>query len=468
MTLAASPAISTEPAAARLGGFIASAPRGHGPLALERARTAVLDTIGCMLLGAPSEPARIASRAITAWGQGGAVVVGTGQTAPAPWAALANGTAAHAYDLDDYEDPGNTHPSAVLVPALLALAAERETEWKVGGAELLDAYIVGLEAIMRLGEAVNYSHYNLGWHSTRTLGTIGAAAAAARLMRLDAGRAAHAVSLATSMGGGYTSQFGTTAKPLHAGLAAQDGLMAASLAAAGATSGAGALDGPVSLASLMAAPGEARFEAFDRLGAPWGIEEHGVSIKIHSSCGYTHRAIDGALRLRAQNRIVLGEIAAIRVGLVEAHRAILPFDAARTPSEAMFSVPHTVALALVRGAVIPADFTDAAIADPTIRALAAKVTVETRVARRSKVNVDPDDPDLVEITLTDGSTLATAVAVPRGAPANPLSPDEVLAKFHRCAVISVAADRATAIADVCARLERLADVRELTALLSAR
>ena len=126
---------------------------------------------------------------------------------------------------------------------------------------------------------------------------------------------------------------------------------------------------------------------------------------------------------------MLGEIAAIRVGLVEAHRAILPFDAARTPSEAMFSVPHTVALALVRGAVIPADFTDAAIADPTTRALAAKVTVETRVARRSKVNVDPDDPDLVEITLTDGSTLATAVAVPRGAPANPLSPDEVLAKF---------------------------------------
>ena len=392
------------------------------------------------------------------------MVVGTGQTAPAPWAALANGTAAHAYDLDDYEGPGNTHPSAVLVSALLALAAERET----GGAELLDAYIVGLEAIIRLGEAVNFSHYDLGWHSTRTLGAIGVAAAAARLMRLNAGQAAHAVSLATSMGGGYTSQFGTTAKPLHAGLAAQGGLMAASLAANGATSGAGVLDGPVSLASLMAAPDEARFEALDRLGAPWGIEEHGLCIKIHSSCAYTHRAIDGALRLGTQNRIELGEIAAIRVGLIEAHRAILPFDVARTPAEALFSLPHTVALALIRGAVTPADFTNAAIADPAIRALGARVTVETRVPRRPKINMDADDPDPVEITLADGTVLATAVGAPKGTPSDPLSPDEVLAKFHRCAAVSVDAAQAGAVAETCARLDKLPDVRELTALLSAR
>lgn len=468
MSLSATPDTAAEPATARLGAFIASAPRAPSPLALERARTAFLDTIGCMLLGAPSAPARIAREAMAGWGLGDAVLVGTGQTAAAPWAALANGTAAHAYDLDDHEDPGVTHPSAVLVPALLALAAERETGRNVGGAELLDAYIVGLEAIMRLGEAVNFSHYNLGWHSTRTLGAIGAAAAAARLMRLDAGRAAHAVSLATSMGGGYTSQVGTTAKPLHAGLAAQGGMVAAAMAAAGASSGPGALDGPVSLASLMAAPGEARFDGFDRLGAPWGIEQHGLSIKIHACCSYIHRAIDGVLRLRAQNRIKLGEIAAIRVGLIEAHRAILPFDAARTPAEALFSVPHTVALALIRGAVTSADFTDAAFADPAIRGLAAKVTVATRKPRRPEINMDPDDPDPVEITFADGSTLATAVAAPRGTPFDPLTPDEVLAKFHRCAAASVDAARATAIADACARLERLADVRELTVLLVAR
>jgi 2-methylcitrate dehydratase PrpD len=297
MNIATSPIPSREPAARRLGAFIASAPEDHAPLALERARTAFLDTIGCMLLGAESEAARIVHAASSDWGTGAAVIAGTSRSAAAPWAALTNGTAAHAYDLDDYEDPGNTHPSAVLVPALLAAAADRE----VGGAAVLDAYIVGLEAIIRLGEAVNFSHYNRGWHSTRTLGAIGAAAGMARLARLDAKKAGHAVSLATSMTGGFTSQFGTTAKALHAGLAAQAGVMAANLAAAGATSGPAVLDGPVSLASLMADPGEACFGSLDRLGVPWGIEEHGLSIKLHSSCGYTHRAIDGALRLRSEH-----------------------------------------------------------------------------------------------------------------------------------------------------------------------
>jgi 2-methylcitrate dehydratase len=127
-----------------------------------------------------------------------------------------------------------------------------------------------------------------------------------------------------------------------------------------------------------------------------------------------------------------------------------------------------VALALVRGAVTPSDFTDSAVADPAIRALAAKVTVETRKPRRPEINADTDDPDPVEITLTDGSTLATAVAAPRGAPYDPLSPDEILAKFHRCAAASVERARAEAIAGTCARLDRLADVRELTALLLAR
>ncbi|TFG81558.1 MAG: MmgE/PrpD family protein, partial [Chromatiales bacterium] len=329
------PASDSLRAIPRLGAFIVAA-HTHSPIALERARTAFLDTIGCMLLGAHSEPAGITRQTIAAWGRGDAVIAGTSVIAPAPWAALVNGVAAHAYDLDDYEDPGYTHPSAVLVPALLAIG----TDLDCTGADLLDAYIVGLEVIMRIGEAVNPSHYNMGWHSTRTLGTIGAAAAVARLIRLDGAKAANAISLATSMGGGFASQFGTTAKPLHAGLAAQGGIVAASLAANGATAGAGVLDGRASLTSLMMAPGEANFQALDRLAAPWGIEEHGLAIKIHSSCGYTHRAIDGALRLRTQNRVDFPAITEIRVGLTDPHRAIVSFDRPQTPAEALFSVPY--------------------------------------------------------------------------------------------------------------------------------
>jgi 2-methylcitrate dehydratase PrpD len=124
-----SPVAPTSGAGPRLGAFIAAAPRGHTDFALGRARTAFLDTIGCMLLGAPSDPARIAREAIATWGLGNAVIAGTLLTTPVPWAALVNGTAAHAFDLDDYEDPGNTHPSAVLVPALLAQAGGPPDRW---------------------------------------------------------------------------------------------------------------------------------------------------------------------------------------------------------------------------------------------------------------------------------------------------------------------------------------------------
>jgi 2-methylcitrate dehydratase PrpD len=458
------PASDTPRAIPRLGAFIAAAARAHSPVAMGRTRTAFLDIIGCMLLGAPSEPARTARQTVAAWGQGGSVIVGTSQTTNPPWAALVNGVAAHAYDLDDYEDPGYTHPSAVLVPALLASCADLNCT----GFDLLDAYIVGLEVIMRIGEAVNPSHYNMGWHSTRTLGTIGAAAAVARLTRLDGAKAANAISLATSMGGGFASQFGTTAKPLHAGLAAQGGIIAASLAANGATAGAGVLDGRASLASLMMAPGEANFQAFDRLAAPWGIEEHGLAIKIHSSCGYTHRAIDGALRLRTQNRVDFSAITEIRVGLTDPHRAIVSFDDPQTPAEALFSVPYTVALALMAGAVTPMDFTAAAITNPAIRALAAKVTVDSRKPLRPDVGMDPDDPDTVEITFADGLVLRTEVAAPKGTPPDPLSTDEVLAKVHRCAAASVDADQSAAIAGACARLDHVTSARELTALLMTR
>jgi 2-methylcitrate dehydratase PrpD len=193
-----------------------------------------------------------------------------------------------------------------------------------------------------------------------------------------------------------------------------------------------------------------------------------LSIKIHSSCGYTHRAIDGALGLRAQHLLKVDEITAIRVSLITMHRAILPFDAALTPAEALFSVPHTVALALTRGAVVSQDFTDTAVADPAVQALGAKVTVETRAPRRPELNMDPGDPDPVESTLSDGSVLATSVAAPRGTPFDPLAPDEVQVKFHRCAAISVDGARATTIAGACAGLDRLGDSRELTALLVAR
>jgi len=160
------------------------------------------------------------------WGDGPCTVMGSEVRLAAPWAALANGTAAHALDFDDNFDPAKAHASAVLVPAILALAEQE----RASGRACLDAYIAGLQIMGRVGQGVNPAHRNRGWHATGTVGAIGAAAACARLLRLPEREAAFALSIATSLAGGFMAQFGTMTKPVHAGFAAQAGVMAAASA----------------------------------------------------------------------------------------------------------------------------------------------------------------------------------------------------------------------------------------------
>ena len=171
-----------------LADWAAGVPGGHGTKAESRAKLAFLDTIACSILGAGNEAAMAARQAAAAWGSGSGVqVIGAPDRLPAPWAAMANAAAAHAFDYDDYEDAGNTHPSVALVPALLALGEEEGA----GGPALIDAYIVGLEVLMRVGEAVNLSHYAIGWHSTSTVGSIGGLPRAARIVEAIGGRETH-------------------------------------------------------------------------------------------------------------------------------------------------------------------------------------------------------------------------------------------------------------------------------------
>ncbi|MYE59081.1 MAG: MmgE/PrpD family protein, partial [Alphaproteobacteria bacterium] len=215
-TVTSRPATDSAPGATlRLGAWVAGAPRTWSGEAARRAGSAFVDTAACMLAGAGDDAPRAAHAGVARWGAGGATVAGTPHRLAAPWAALVNGTAAHALDYDDVLEISNAHVSAVLVPALLALGEEREAD----GAACVDAFIVGVEIMARLGEALNMTHYFKGWHTTSTLGAPAAAAACARLLRLDAGTAAHALSLATSLASGAKRQFGTMAKPLHAGLA---------------------------------------------------------------------------------------------------------------------------------------------------------------------------------------------------------------------------------------------------------
>ena len=395
-------------------------------------RPLIADCFGCILAGATGEAATLVSTVQASLSPGKAPLYGTDIRLTAPAAALANGVAAHLWDLDDWEEPGNTHPTAVILPALLAAAAAEHDEGRpVSGSQILAAYAIGTEMIMRLGEAISLSHYARGFHSTATLGTIGAAAAVARLLGLDTEKAGHALGLSVSGASGYTVQFGTHAKSMQVGLAARAGLEAALHASNGVTSNPETLLSDRGFAGLMGVhDGSLQARTLAKLGRPWGLQSWGVVVKPWPSCGYTHRIMTAALDLRDRVRDRLDAITAIRAVTIDFHYAILPFHQPGSRLEALFSLPACTAQMLCNGGLTLADSANGFWQDDRIRGLVALTRVTAEPARNPDLNYDPDQPDRLSIDLADGGVVETTIAYPLGAPQRPMTTDQLAAKFH--------------------------------------
>ena len=444
---------------ARLGRWVAEAPRGWSGEARRRARGAFVDTAACMLAGADDAPPRAAHDAVARWSAGGCGVAGTPRRLAAPWAALVNGTAAHALDYDDVLEIGNAHVSAVLVPALLALGEERGAD----GAACMDAFITGVEVMARLGEALNMTHYFKGWHTTSTLGAPAAAAACARLLGLDAARTTMALSLAASLSSGSKRQFGTMAKPLHAGLAAKNGVMAAVLAESGLTAAPDAYEGARGFVALFAGVPVARLEAatadFD---APPAIERHGLWQKVYPCCASAHRPLDALLALRAEDGFGPGEVAGIEASLPEIAAQNLPHDDPVDAMQARFSLPYLLASALVDGDLTLDAFTGRALARPEVRALLPKVRMRADPGQPGAMNVD-EAPQraTVAVRLAGGGGRSKTVAAPRGHPRRPLGRDVLYRKFAVCASRALPAAAGDAAFEA---FDALANARDLGAL----
>ena len=426
----------------------------HGAEAYRRAHAGCIDTVACLVAGA-RDPASIAARkAVAGWGVGTATVVGDPERRPAPWAALANGTAVDALDFDDYDVPAASHPSAVILPALLALGEERGAS----GRSLLDAYVVGIEVQLRMGEALNLSHFHKGFHPTATIGTLAASVACTRLLGLDATAAGHSLSIATSLAAGSKCQLGTTTIHLHTGLAAHNGVLAASLAAAGATGSADALDGEFGILRIMA---DADAPGFDgplaKLGDPLAIVEYGLCVKPYPCCSYTTPIIDGLLALRSEHGFTPDEVVEVIAFLPASHIGFLKFPEPADELEARFSMEYCLAVAMHRGAVVVADFSPTAIVGEEVRALMPKVRMEALT--------EPAAHDRVVVRLGDGRTLDRTVEHPRGSAALPFDGDELLAKFDSCVEGILGPDDAAALKQALLGLESLDDIRDLTRLL---
>jgi len=450
---------ATTPALTGLAPFvIASSPP---PEARRRAAAAFLDTIGVMLAGA-SEPASRAVQAILAAGAAGpCVVVGTSRRSDAANAALANGTAAHALDFDDMCFVSLAHPSAALVPA--ALAAAELTG--ASGRSMLDAYVAGFELEARLGQVMNPRHYQRGWHCTSTLGTIGAAAAASRVLGLDVETCRHALGIAASQASGLKENFGTMVKPLHAGLAARNGVVAATLAASGLTASDAAIDGPQGLLHAMDSERRDLATAAADLGSRWEIVDSGITVKLYPSCAATHPPLDAILDLRRAHDLTADGIDRIDIDVDAITPTVLIYDQPVSGLEGKFSLPFCAAAAIVFGQVGIDTFDAAPLADSRVRALMRHVSMH--VDPGLGAGAPPLTQARVRVTLRDGRTLTRQANGARGYPVHPATDAELDAKFLSCAARVLPADRAATLLGQLRGLERIPDARSMAPLLGS-
>ena len=399
---------------AAIGTFIAAAQQRDIPEhVLDAARLCLADWMG-VALGAADEPAgRIMRDTVAGWRSTGGSSLLFGGTAAAPFAALANGTLAHCLDFDDTYVDAVTHTSAPVWAATLALGEE------TGASEsaMLRAFITGFEVAARVGHGLGQGATARGWHGTGVFGRIGAAAAAAALLGLDAAKALHAVALAATQTSGLTASFGTMAKPFHAGKAAMDGILSAQLAFGGFTGAVGVFEPGAGLDNAVIQDGSLSI-------APIAFEDWRIlrnSFKPYAACHLIHPSIDAALSLRG---IDLGAIKTVRadVGALAVKVTGGGDGHPATPLAGKFDLRYCIALALHGHDVSVADFREPWTLEPEIADTASKVSVHNHPEMAFASATMAID--------TGAGTRAAHVPVAKGHPGNPMDWDDMDRKFR--------------------------------------
>ncbi len=419
------------------------------------AKTAILDCIGVALAGSQEDSARIcAEQTRLEQARGEASVWGQGFKSSASLAALANGTAAHALDFDHGVYLGQ--PTSAVIPALLPLAETLHA----CGRDLLGAYVAGFEATAKIAKSIPEEGRG-GWHSAGTVGTLGATLSCAKLLRLDSDRIRAALGIATSMASGTSCNYGTMTKPLGSGLAARNGVLAASLAQKGFTASTNALECATgffdSYLSLPPHPGP-----IEELGRSYELSQ-GLKIKPYPCGGLSHNAIDAVLEMRERDGVRADSVESIRIEVAKHAYERLVFQVPRTGLEGKFCMGYLLARAMINGKVSLDDFTDEAVREQPMLEFAKRVQMELNTALTDSSECRPSK---VEIKLKDGTTLSRYVEYSKGGPQAPLSAQELRAKFVDCAKRVIDETAMRGILDYVDGLESLEDVVPLCRLLT--
>jgi 2-methylcitrate dehydratase PrpD len=416
--------------------------------AFEVGKQALLDYLGVTLAGMNEPLSRILrAQATEAGGHSQASVLGTPQQLSLEQAALINGAAGHAHDYDDVHNAMSGHPTVPVAPAVLALAEYR----RASGAQLLDAFCTGVDVECILGRYAGPGHYAHGWHNTGTLGTFGAAAAAARLYQLDTEATLRALGIAGTQAAGLKSQFGSMCKPLHAGRAAATGLQSADLARLGFGSCPDILENPQ---GFMATQSDTA--SVDRFVAALAVPSYtqDICFKYHAACYLTHSAIEATRTLCERNKFDPTKIRRIEVEVDKGHLRVCNIPAPATGLEAKFSLRLTTAMALTGTDTSSiAIFDDALVHDPQLISYRDRVEVKAHAA--------PNPDTIVRIITEDGASFEAACNV--AIPMRDLDAQwrKLIRKFRTLATPVLGSENADFVIATCRNLDQTDDLQPL-------
>ena len=433
-------------------------------------KRSILDGIGLALAGSVAESGQLVRKHLQSLGCAatrGSTVIGSRMKLPARFAAFANGVAIHADDYDDTQLAVAkdrvygllTHPTAPALPPVLALG-ERDRR---SGRDVLTAYQVAVEVETKIAEAINPRHYQDGFHSTATVGAIGAAAGAAQLLGFNHEQTRRALGIAASQAAGLRDNFGTMMKPFHAGRACESGVVAAELAKLGFTAT------PIILEAgrgfFKAAGGGYDPQAIDgKLGKPWTFAFPGVSIKPHPSGSLTHPGMGLMLDLILAHDIRPDEVRKVAVGVNRQNINALIHNRPANELQAKFSMQFCMAILLLRRKAGLAEFTDEVVNRPDVKAMIEKIAYGVHpvaeAAGYEKMTT------IIDIELAGGRKISGRADFGKGSPANPMSDDELANKFRECAAWGrLPKAQAEQVIELVFGLEKLKNIRDLMKLL---
>jgi 2-methylcitrate dehydratase PrpD len=402
------------------------------PEVINRARVAFTDTVGVMLAGCRQEVSQILCEMVRLEGSTpSASIVGQSLRASPQLAALANGVAAHAMDYDLTYVSGQA--ASAVIPAVLPVA-------EVTGAtpaETMAAAIIGYEVAARVGRSNFLASSVGGWHTVGTVGVIAAAAACARLLKAPVDKIPNIIGIAASMASGLSVNFGSMTKPLHSGHAARDGVMAALLGAHGFTSNPNALEGHSGYFENFGRNLEVSLEPFKDLGQRYDLVALGYDLKAYPCGGLAHTSIEAALALRGRVASRLADITSVHCLVTRNAGQRAGTQYPQSIENAKFSLAYMVAYSLVHGAPMIGAFTEEAIRDEQVKAVAKTVSAAVDPALGPGTR---ESPAIVKVTLADGQSFEQRVDYQTGSVQNPMTQAQIETKFRDCAAQSVRAD----------------------------